>query len=81
MKRLATVLLVLATVLGGGAVAAAPATAAASCSASGCTYSKNLAGWVGEKGWTKMVSFEEYVRSCVMVYKDGGYVQDCTPEH
>jgi hypothetical protein len=144
MKRLATVLLVLAMVLGGAAVAAAPATAAASCSASGCTgldpqsmgcspgaitleskeyngvwmelrynsdcyaawtryericcstfippatayirgsghtYSKNLAGWVGEKGWTKMVSFEEYVRSCVMVYKDGGYVQDCTPEH
>jgi len=144
VKRIGTILLILAMALGVSAVAAAPATAAASCSASGCTgldpqamgcspgavtlekldfngvqielryntacyaawtryericcsthipqatvyirgsgntYSKNLAGYVGEKGWTKMVSFEQYVRSCVMVFKDGEYYEDCTPEH
>jgi hypothetical protein len=46
------------------------------------TYSKQAAGYAGETGWTKMVSFTELVRSCVVFWDPswGQYLESCTPE-
>jgi hypothetical protein len=45
------------------------------------TYSKSP-GYVGDQGWTKMVSYTEMVKSCIQWYKPNlGYFENCTAQH
>jgi hypothetical protein len=45
------------------------------------TYSKQAAAYVGETGWTKMVSFTQVVKSCVVFWDPswGEYLEYCLP--